>query len=290
MSRQRYYRCPDCGGWHRQSDEVAPCSAVIKQRAIDGVERLLAQAFGHGAEDAILKYAARRINDWANRFSWGVSLREHYSARDHVLSGYIKDDLDYIESLGSAIGAGHNWQLTAEERDLVVKHWRLVDSEARKIAGENTELNYVLAAIGRAELESAVRRYDRTRNIPFGAFVKPGIHGRMINHLERVRYRQPEPRAWADDRGKRWWRGMPRGRAIEAWYPAISRLIPGKSTQDKIEARLATLNARQRAVYRGRVLTNPPLSRASLARQLGIADETQISRIEKQARRKMGRS
>ena len=54
-----------------------------------------------------------------------------------------------------------------------------------------------------------------------------------------------------------------------------------------IEAALARLNPRQRTVYRGRVLTEPPLSRAAIARQLGIADVTQISRIEKQARRKM---
>ena len=47
------------------------------------------------------------------------------------------------------------------------------------------------------------------------------------------------------------------------------------------------LNDRQQVVYRGRVLTDPPLSRAELARTLGIADVTQISRIERQAQRKM---
>jgi DNA-directed RNA polymerase sigma subunit (sigma70/sigma32) len=68
--------------------------------------------------------------------------------------------------------------------------------------------------------------------------------------------------------------------------PPQSQLIPGKRSQDMIEAALAKLNPRQRAVYRGRVLTNPPLSRSAIARQLGIADPTQVSRIERQARRK----
>ncbi len=50
---------------------------------------------------------------------------------------------------------------------------------------------------------------------------------------------------------------------------------------------LAKLNARQRAVYRGTVLTDPPVSRFRLALELGIRDVTQISRIKRQAERKI---
>jgi len=64
------------------------------------------------------------------------------------------------------------------------------------------------------------------------------------------------------------------------------RSIPS-ANMTVIERLLPRLNRRQRAVYRGMVLSEPPLSRATLARQLGIKDETQISRILGQAQRKM---
>jgi hypothetical protein len=47
------------------------------------------------------------------------------------------------------------------------------------------------------------------------------------------------------------------------------------------------LNHRQRVVYQDMVLTDPPLSRAEIARKLNIADVTQISRIWRQAEAKM---
>ena len=185
--------------------------------------------------------------------------------------------------------------MTADEAALVVAHWRLVESEARKIARKDTELYDRLTAIGRAELEKAVRRWDITQDVTFGAFVRKRIHGCMVNYLDRVWSREPKPKRFPYDNGKRWFKGMtpaPRLAAeLDAMFrpspPAESRLIPGKRSQDMIEAALAKLNARQQAVYRGMVLTKPPLSRAAMARQLGIADVTQISRILKQARRKM---
>jgi len=307
-NRPRYYRCVDCGGWHRRQRDgsVPPCSVATKQRAVDQIERLLAQAFGHGAQNAILKRAAERINTWAEYASWGSALRETYSGDDHILSRYIRADAEELRLLRAeglrlrrnvespGIG-GHNWQLTDDEAALVVAHWPLVESEAQKIARKDTELHDRLTAIGRAELEKAVRRWDITREITFGAFVRKRIHGCMVNYLDRVWNRDAEPQGFADANGKRWFKGLtpvPRLAArldamLRPAAPPESRLIPGKQSQGKIEAALAKLNPRQRAVYRGRVLTKPPVSRATLARQLDIADVTQISRIEKQARRKM---
>jgi RNA polymerase sigma factor (sigma-70 family) len=305
-SKQRYYRCPDCGGWHRHH-EVAPCIAVTKQRAIDQIERLLAQAFGHGARHAILKRAAERLNTWAESSTWGAAVREPYARDDHILSGYIKADLEEWKRLradlevwkrlhnGEVPGHGHNSQLTADEAALVVAHWRLVESEAQKIAPKDPELYYRLTAVGRAELEKAVRRWDITREITFGAFVRKRIRGSMLNYLDREWNPEQEPQDFADDNGKRWFKGMTRAPRLAAELdamfrpspPAETRRIPGKRSQCMIEAALAKLNTRQQAVYRGMVLTKPPLSRAAMARQLGIADVTQISRILKQARRKM---
>jgi DNA-directed RNA polymerase specialized sigma subunit len=59
-------------------------------------------------------------------------------------------------------------------------------------------------------------------------------------------------------------------------------------TED-LQRAIAKLNARQQAVYRGRVLTDPPVTRDRLARQLGIRDSTQISRIQRQAERKIAK-
>src|SRR5689334_845093 len=103
-SGPRYYRCPDCGRWHRhQNGGLAPCSAAMKQEAIDQIERLLAQAFGHGAEDAILKRAAERINVLAQNYGWGADLRERYTGNNHVLSAYIKADIEKMDWLRSAL-------------------------------------------------------------------------------------------------------------------------------------------------------------------------------------------
>ena len=271
---------------------------TLEARAIDAIDDLLARAFGHGASEAILERAAQQINALAECESWGKGLRERYSRDDHILSRYIKADIEKMELLRSTLeytenpGLGHNSRLTADEEDLVVRHWQLVESEAHRIARRNTELHDRLTAVGRAELEKAVRRFDITRDVTFGAFVKMRIRGCMLNYLDRVWNPEPKPQGWADDRNKRWFEGMTRAPRSVDWIstpaPPESRLIPGKRSQGMIEAALAKLNPRQRTVYRGRRLTKPPKTRAELARQLGIADETQISRIERQAVRKMG--
>jgi len=226
-------------------------------------------AFGHGGRDRILKRAAERLNDWAANKTWGAGVRSRFTSAGHILSIYIAADLKRSDLLRAP--EGHNSQLTADEADLVLRHWPLVESEAQKIARRDGELYDRLTTIGRAELEKAVRRFDVTRGFTFGAFVRKRIRGSMLNYLERDWNREPSWADPADDQGKRWFRGMTRKAGAGTQIPERptgepqSRLIPGKRSLDALEKALAKLNHRQRAVYRGRVLRKPPLSRAELA-------------------------
>jgi hypothetical protein len=71
---------------------------------------------------------------------------------------------------------------------------------------------------------------------------------------------------------------------------SIKRRTPRTPTlTEDLQRAIAKLNARQEAVYRGRVLTDPPVTRDRLARQLGIRDSTQISRIQRQAECKVAK-
>jgi DNA-directed RNA polymerase sigma subunit (sigma70/sigma32) len=71
---------------------------------------------------------------------------------------------------------------------------------------------------------------------------------------------------------------------------SIKRRTPRTPTlTEDLQRTIAKLNARQQAVYRGRVLTDPPVTRDRLARQLGIRDSTQISRIQRQAECKVAK-
>ena len=69
------------------------------------------------------------------------------------------------------------------------------------------------------------------------------------------------------------------------------RLIPSNpvSFGKAMERALQKLNRRQREVYRGRILSDPPVTRAVLAAKLGIRDERQIPRIEKQALKRIAK-
>ena len=221
----------------------------------------------------------------------GLSLRSDYASPGHILSRYLK--AADLERPGRR--EPDKRPLTADECAEVLKYWPLVESEARKIARKDEELYDRLTTIGMDALESSARRWDGARGLTLGAFAELRVRGSMLNYLDRVLNREPKGQDPTDDEGKRWFRGMTRKPRLESfvaeWLAATpepkSYLIPGKRSLDALEVALAKLNPRQRAVYRGRVLQNPPLSRAALARELGITDLTQISRIEKQARQKM---
>jgi DNA-directed RNA polymerase specialized sigma subunit len=78
-------------------------------------------------------------------------------------------------------------------------------------------------------------------------------------------------------RGRHYLRGGTSGRARPS----------GDMTQ--INQLMLKLNRRQRVVYQGMVLTEPPLSRAEIARKLGIRHLNQISQILKRAQAKMNK-
>jgi hypothetical protein len=56
-----------------------------------------------------------------------------------------------------------------------------------------------------------------------------------------------------------------------------------------VNSLLLKLNHRQRVVYRGMVLDDPPRSRGEIARELGIRHRNQVSEILKQAQTKMNK-
>jgi RNA polymerase sigma factor (sigma-70 family) len=88
----------------------------------------------------------------------------------------------------------------------------------------------------------------------------------------------PRPREQVDDLTARY---LAAGGTIKRRKPTMT---------EELEAAISRLNARQQAVYRGRVLIDPPVSRERLARELGIRDSTQISRIQRQAERKVAKA
>jgi len=174
----------------------------------------------------------------------------------------------------------------------------------------NDSLFSDLEGVGMQVLEDVVHRFDPTRGVTFGAFVRKRLAGAMDSWLSSGRVEIAsgtydialDGAPVADDRRtvnapKRHRTGT--GAYRETTYISTSvrpvrrpdgvrdaRLIRKSIGQD-VEDALERLNPRQRAVYRGRVLSDPPVSRSILAATLGIRDERQVPRIEKQARRKM---
>jgi DNA-directed RNA polymerase specialized sigma subunit len=85
----------------------------------------------------------------------------------------------------------------------------------------------------------------------------------------------PRPREQVDDLTARY---LAAGGTIKSRKPTMTKELKGA---------ISRLNARQRAVYESRVMTHPPVPRLRLAGELGTRDPTQISRIQRQAERKV---
>jgi hypothetical protein len=76
----------------------------------------------------------------------------------------------------------------------------------------------------------------------------------------------------------------------EVQYVSIAVKRPPRliaANRSAMEAKLAKLNPKQRAVYRGRMISDPPVPAPELAKRLRIKDVSQIWRILKQAKLKM---
>src|SRR5262245_35042789 len=215
--------------------------------------------------------------------------------------------------------------LTNEQARHVTSHLPLVRKYAGKIAKGNQALFTELEALGLNQLEALARTYDPTKGVTFGAYAQHRLRGAMldyvtlnrnktlsvggINEVGIVAREKSGRRAKATPSDDVPLRKVPltkgdanqtRARANDSSALVLKYLQDGggvrytrKQTKGgtiaEIERLLPRLNKRQQAVYRGRVLTDPPLSRAELAHQLGIEDVTQISRIQKQAESKMAK-
>jgi RNA polymerase sigma factor (sigma-70 family) len=207
--------------------------------------------------------------------------------------------------------------LTEQQRQLVLSHLPLVAARAnryapierhtfarrkkgqvvgRPIVHEADELNMHLREIGMRRLEDCARKYDPTRGITFGAFADDRVTGAMVNYLNREKLRlvradpnwgfTPKDNRKSNDKPVKRHRNST-GSYRERPYASTnkigrSRLIPA-TMNGALEAALQTLTPQQRVVYRGRVLAHPQVTRAELARQLRIKDESRIRKIELRA-------
>jgi DNA-directed RNA polymerase specialized sigma subunit len=224
----------------------------------------------------------------------------------HDVYGYPCDDNGL--PLKSSQGSGHNWELTDEERKLITDHEPLVKAEAVKRASTITdlaggtvlddELLSELEAIGLQVLEDQIRRWDRTRGVTFGAFVRKAVAGAMDNFFRD----QPDRtrRATSNDAAREMWKSEAHGRRtkqnrsstgarkaksyVESAVRHSVRLIKARPTafNEDLDWALAQLTRNQRIVYEGRVRSEPQRTRAALAAELGVS-EPRITALEKKA-------
>jgi len=197
-------------------------------------------------------------------------------------------------------------KLTAKQQKLVANNQGDVRKFAEYFARGDEVLAAELEALGLSVLEELAPRYDPTRGATFRTFASRRLRGAMIDHINENKNRtvavgdaqevdlaslyyktQRGPKTWAEENNKRGRVRHQRGGTVKILSSSGRSLPSGDMTL--INTLLLKLNPKQRAVYRDMVLTEPPLSRAAIARKLGIRDVTQISRILRQAQKKMNK-
>jgi RNA polymerase sigma factor (sigma-70 family) len=298
------WHCLDCAGRHPLPfpNGLLICPVLPLEeattRARGTVEKLLARTFGQPRETAAKWSAeiAELIVGWAEYHpSWGRRIRDEF--RHHPRLG------EHIAALeDTPIPEGDNRNLPPEAGELISSQLELVRWLAIQRAAGNDSLVDDLDEVGRRALEDAARRFDPTRGVPFGAFARQTVRWAMDGWLSRGRFRTqviggggydmnvqatPDARR-SSSRAKR--RRANTGGFKEVQY--ISRPVqrPPRliaANRSAHEAALAKLNPKQRAVYRGRMIADPPVSAQELAKRLRIKDVSQIWRILKQAKLKM---
>jgi RNA polymerase sigma factor (sigma-70 family) len=307
------YECLDCGGRHQLPGPGYPliCESLPQteatRRAVGRIERFIAKARGQHAKIAaeILADASRDVVHFAQYYpAWGRGILDEY--RRHPMLEH------HIAALENPPRRDRENAPPPNAGKMISDHLPLVRKLAGQRALQDDSLFSDLENVGMRALEEAADRFDPTFGVTFGAFVQKRLAGAMDAWLtrERVVYVNNaydmalERERVADERRSL---GAPRrhrtstGGYRETPYISTSvrpvrrpdgastgRLI-SKSIRQDLEAALEKLNPRQREVYRGRVLSDPPVPRSLLATRLGIKDERQIPRIEKQARQKMAR-
>jgi DNA-directed RNA polymerase specialized sigma subunit len=180
-------------------------------------------------------------------------------------------------------------------------------SQINNLAG-GTALDHALLAglerIGLEVLVEQVRRWNRTRGVTFGAFVKARVAGAMDNYLtrERIETVSPTGSSRADAR-ERWKseatgtrakgnRTSTGGRKVRSYAetpkPHPTRLVEANpdASGAKLALALAQLTPKQRAVYEGRVLADPQVSLGELAARFKVTRPA-IVKLEKKARQRI---
>jgi DNA-directed RNA polymerase specialized sigma subunit len=240
--------------------------------------------------------------------------------RDRVATEYpwlvdLLDDVFKYDVYGQPrepVRSGHNRGLTGEESKLITDHLPLVRklavqraSSINNLAG-GTALDHALLAhledIGMQVLEEQVCRWDRTRGLTFGAFVRTHVAGAMNNYLSRERIRTARSQADARERWKSEAHGVRAkgnrtstgGRKVRSYAETPkrhpSRLIKANSIAfgTDLAGALAQLTPNERLVYEGRFLAEPLVSLGELATKLGVG-RSRIVALEKNACRRIGK-
>ena len=265
---------------------------------------------------AAAAYIINKHND-----AWGIEVRLKYLGQGSPLAPYIAADLRRRQWASDKA----EWEppLSAERAKLVADHMQLVRKYAGDIARGNDVLFSELEVLGLYQLEKSARQYDELRGVTFGAYARKRLRGAMLDHAvlnrnrvlavggikeidekiaivsrpgspsravpiasDDIRFRESPPdvrpptHARETDSSSLVLEYLKGGGAVRH-----SRKQPAANMAD-IEKLVLKLNHRQRTVYQDMVLTDPPLSRAEVARKINT-DVTQVSRIKKQAERKM---
>jgi RNA polymerase sigma factor (sigma-70 family) len=234
---------------------------------------------------------------------------------------------DVYGDLRKPARSGHNRRLTQEQSKLIANHLPLVKKLAHQRASQggrvlDDALLDELEGIGFQVLEDQICRWDSSRGVSFGAFVKERLAGAMHNHLSRNRvktesldddainkYRMSEQfglRAACspDDPREKWkWeadrtrtkdnRTSTGGRKVKSYAESPARhplrLIKKNSAarDAALVAALEQLTPNERVVFEGRLLANPQVSLGELAAKLDV-ERSRIVALEKSARRRMG--
>jgi RNA polymerase sigma factor (sigma-70 family) len=297
------YECLDCGGRHTLPGPGYPliCASLprteARLRAVGRIEKFIDRARGQHAKIAaeILADASREVVGWAEYYpAWGRGILDEY--RRHPM---LERHIAALERIPLCDGV--NVRPPPNAGKMISDHLPLVRRLAGQRALQDDSLFSDLENVGMRVLEEAVDRFNPALSVTFGAFVRKRLAGAMDAWLtsERVvsvnnAYDMAlDGERVADERRSS---GAPRrhrtstGGYRETPYISTSvrplrrpdgasttRLVRKSIGQD-IEGALEKLNPRQREVYRGRVLADPPVPRSVLAAQLGIKDERQIGR------------
>jgi RNA polymerase sigma factor (sigma-70 family) len=266
-------------------------------------------------QDAEARLAKRGVDPWARWEREGRALAASWRAPtgsrwgDVGYNGQVLTDPGY--GTDPALKAGHNTVVTLEEHQLVLEHMPLVKEWARRFAGRTRGTVYEdLVHIGQDELYKQLPRWDRTSGITFGAFVRKRVRGAMANYLDAERnqsMRNLSFTSFEDDEGRpaddfTWvkyperdakrYRGKQPKAGPSSYAVAASWRERGEAAEwcretvtitEAVEQALATLTENQRAVYRARVMQDPPVEVSVLAKRLGVI-ERRIRALEARPR------